>query len=121
MLMSDMNSSSTSDDWSRDSIVASWAALDDRSAVAVVAALVGVAEVLVGRVAVGDWWVEASGWSGVDWTGVGVAGGCEDDDTTSLAVADDWPSRCARALRRLAMYRFFSSGVFFTHFTFFSM
>ena len=43
MLMSDMNSSSTSDDWSRDSIVTSGAALDDLSSVAVVAALVGVA------------------------------------------------------------------------------
>ena len=48
MLMSDMNSSSTSDDCSRDSSVSSEGAPDDRRAMAVVTALVGVAEVFVG-------------------------------------------------------------------------
>ena len=85
-----------------------------------------------------DWWVEAAGWTredwtgmdwtgvdwtGVDWTGVdwtegGVAGVGVDASSIS---ADGWPSRCARALRRLAMYRFFSSGVFFTHLMLFLM
>ena len=64
MLMSDMNSSSTSDDCSRYSSVPSEGAPDDRPAVAVAAALVGVAEVIVGCGTADDWWVEAVGWSG---------------------------------------------------------
>ena len=65
MLMSDINSSSTSEDWSRDSIVTSGGA----------PGAVGMAEVLIGGgVAVDGWWVGGSGWTGVDWTEVEVAG-----------------------------------------------
>ena len=74
MLMSDINSSSTSEDWRRDSIVTSGGAPGDRPAVV---ALVGMAEVLFGiggGVAVDGWWVGDSGWTGVDWTEVEVAG-----------------------------------------------
>ena len=84
--MRDMNSSSTSNDWSRDLIVTSGAVLDDPSAVAAgVAALVGVGEV-VGCVAVDDWLVEDAGWSGMDWTEVGGTG--VDVDAESLSVGD---------------------------------
>ena len=88
--MSDMNSSSTSEDWRRDSSVTSGGALDDRFAVAVGAALVGVGEVLVGGgVAVDDWWVEAAGWSGVE-VEVGVV--CDEVDVESLAGVEGLPS-----------------------------
>ena len=55
-----MNSSSSSEDWSRDSSVTSWAALDDGSSLAAVAG------VPVGCVAEDVWWEEATGWTGVD-------------------------------------------------------
>ena len=77
--MSDMNSSSTSEDWRRDSSVTSGGASDDRLTVAVGAALVGMGEVLVGGgVAVDDWWVEATGWSSVDSTEVEVGVVCDE-------------------------------------------
>ena len=117
--MSDINSSSTSEDWSRDSIVTSGGAPGDRPAVDVAAALVGMAEVLIGGGVA--WWVGGSGWTGVDWTEVEVAGVCGEADDESLAGAGGWASRCARALRRLAMYRFFCSGVFLIHLTWSSM
>ena len=86
--MSDMNSSSTSEDWRRDSSVTSGGALDDRPAVAVGAALVGVGEVLVGGgVAVDDW------WSGVDSTEVEVGVVCDEVDVESLAGVEGLPSR----------------------------
>ena len=88
MLMRDMYSWSTSDDWSRESSVAAGAALHGRSSLAVVAALVGVAEVLVGRVAMEDWSVEDAGWTGGDWTEVGVAGVGVDADAEWLPVGD---------------------------------
>ena len=92
--MSDMNSSSTSEDWRSDSSVTSGGALDDCPAVAVGAALVGVAEVLVGGgVAVDDWWVEVAGWSGVDWTEVEVGVVCTEVDVESLAGVEGLPSR----------------------------
>ena len=113
--MSDMNSSSTSEDWRRDSSVTSGGASNDRPAVAVGAALVGVAEVLIGGgVLVDDWWVEAAGWFGVE-VEVGVV--CDEVDVKSLAGVEGLPSRSARALRRWAMYCFFSCGVFFFHLT----
>ena len=84
--MRDMYSWSTSDDWSRESSVAAGAALDGRSSLAVVAALV--AEVLVGRVAMEDWSVEDAGWTGGDWTEVGVAGVSVDTDAKWLSVGD---------------------------------
>ena len=62
-----------------------------RSGVAVLAALVGVPEVLVAGVTGGDCWSEAVGWSGVDSTVVGVAGVGEDTD--SLPVLDIFISR----------------------------
>ena len=78
-----------------------------------------------------DWWVEASGWTGMDWTGVDWTGvdwtGVDWTEGGVAGVGVDavsshgWSSRCARALRRLAMYRFFSSGVFFTHLMLFLM
>ena len=77
-----MNSSSSSEDWSRDSSVISWPALDDGSSLAAVAG------VPVGCVAEDDWWVEATGWTGVDWTVVGVAGVGVAVDAVSLAAAD---------------------------------
>ena len=55
MLMSDINSSSTSEDWSRDSILTSGGAPGDRHAVDVAAALVGMAG--GGGMAVDGWWV----------------------------------------------------------------
>ena len=85
--MSDMNSSSTSEDWRRDSSVTSGGALDDRPAVAVGAALVG-----VGGVAMDDWWVEATGWSGVEWTEVEVGVVCTEVDVKSLAGVEGLPS-----------------------------
>ena len=92
--MSDMNSSSTSEDWRRDSSVTSVGALDDRPAVAVGAVLVGVGEVLVGGgVAVDDWWVEAEGWSGVDWAEVEVGVVCTEVNAESLAGVERLPSR----------------------------
>ena len=98
MLMSDTNSSSTSDDCSRYSSVPSEGALDDCPALAVAAALVEVSEVFVGCVAVDDWWVEAVGWSGGGWTGGGWsdAGGMGvgvDGDAASLVVGDPSLSR----------------------------
>ena len=84
--MSDMNSSSTSEDWRRDSNVTSGG-----SAVAVGAALVGV--LVDGGVAVDDWLVEAAGWSGVDWTEVEVGVVCTEVDVESLAGVEGWPSR----------------------------
>ena len=86
--MSDMNSSSTSEDWRRDSSVTSGGASDDRPAVAVGAALVG-----VGGVAMDDWWVKAVGWSGVDWTEVEVGVVCDEVDVESLAGVEGLPSR----------------------------
>ena len=83
--MRDMYSWSTSDDWSRDSTDAAGAALDTRSSLAVVAALVEVAEVLVGRVAMEDSVEDAD--SG-DWTEVGVAGVGVETDTEWLPVGD---------------------------------
>ena len=74
MLISDMNSSSTSEDWSRDSIVTSEGAPGDRPAVDVAAVLVGIEVLIGGGVAVDGWWVEGSGWTDVDWTEVEVAG-----------------------------------------------
>ena len=94
--MSDMNSSSTSEeeDWRRDSSVTSGGASDDPPAMAVGAALVGVAEVLVsGGVAVDDWWVEAAGWSGVDWTEVELGVVCDEVDVESLAGVEALSSR----------------------------
>ena len=89
--MSDMNSSSTSEDWRRDSSVTSGGAPDDRLAVSVGVALVGVGEVLVGGgVAVDVWWVEAGGWSGGE-VEVGVV--CDEVDVESLAVVEGLPSR----------------------------
>ena len=76
-----MNSSSSSEDWSRDSSVTSWPALDDGSSLAAVAGMP------VGGVAEDEWWVEATGWTGVDWTVVGVAGVGVAVDAVSLAVA----------------------------------
>ena len=97
MLRRDINSSSSSEDWSKDSSVTSWPALDDGSS------LVAVAEVPVGGVAEDEWWVEAIGWTGVDWTVVGVAGVVGVAvDALSLTAADVLPSRRARALRSLA-------------------
>ena len=91
--MSDMNSSSTSEDWSRDSSVTSGGASDHCPAVAVGAALVGVWEVLVGGdMAVDDWWVEAAGWSGVDWTEVEVGVVGAEVDVESLAGVERLPS-----------------------------
>ena len=50
-----------------------WAS--DRPAMDVAAALVGMEEVLIGGgVAVDGWWVGGSGWTGVDWTEVEMAG-----------------------------------------------
>ena len=86
--MSDMNSSSTSEDWGRDSSVTSGGASDDRPAVAVGAALVG-----IGGVAMDDWWVGAAGWSGVDWTEVEVGVVCDEVDVESLAGVEGLPSR----------------------------
>ena len=85
MLMRDMNSSSTSDDSSKDSSITSGGALDDCPLVAIVVALVGAAEVFVGCVAVGDWWVKAVGWAGGEWSVMGVAGFGVDEGTESLA------------------------------------
>ena len=91
--MSDMNSSSTSEDWRRDSSVTSGGASDDCPAVAVGAALVGVGEVLVGGgVAVDDGWVKAAGWSGVDSTEVEVGVVCDEVDVESLAGVEGLPS-----------------------------
>ena len=59
-LRRDMNSSSSSEDWSRDSSVTSWPALDDGSSLA---AVVGMP---VGGAAKDVWWVEATGWTGLD-------------------------------------------------------
>ena len=39
-----------------------------------------------------DWWVEAAGWTGVDWTEAGVAGVGVDADVESSVWADGWPS-----------------------------
>ena len=112
--MRDMYSWSTSDDWSRESSVAAGAALDGRSSLVVVAALVGVAEdrsvedagwtggdwtevgvalvgvpeVLEGGVVIEDWSVEDAGWTGGDWTEVGVASVGVDADAEWLPVAD---------------------------------
>ena len=92
--MSDMNSSSTSEDWRRDSSVTSGGVSDDRPAVAIGAALVGMGEVLVGGgVAVDDWRVEAAGRSGVDWTEVEVGVVCDEVDVESLAAVEGLPSR----------------------------
>ena len=84
--MRDMYSWSTSDDWSRESSGVAGAALDTHSSLAVVAALVEVAEVLVGCVAMEDWSVEDAD-SG-DWTEVGVAGVGVDTDAEWLPVGD---------------------------------
>ena len=138
-----MNSSSNSEDWSRDSSVTFWPALDDGSS------LVAVAGVPIGCVAEDEWWVEATGWTGVDWTVVGVAGvgvavdavllavagvGVEADavslavagvgvvvDAVSLAAVDILPSRRARALRRLATCCLISSELFLIHLRWLSM
>ena len=110
-----MNSSSSSEDWSKDSSVTSWPALDDGSSLA------AVAEVPVGGVAEDEWWVEATGWTGVDWTVVGVAGVGVAVDALSLAAAVVLPSRRARALRRPAMCCLTSSGLFLIHLRWLSM
>ena len=110
-----MNSSSSSEDWSRDSSVTSWPALDDGSSLAAVAG------VPVGGVAEDEWWVEATGWTGVDWTVVGVAGVGVAVDTVSLAAVDVLPSRRARALRRPATCCLTSSGLFLIHLKWLSM
>ena len=121
-----MNSSSSSEDWSRDSSVTSWHVLDS------LAAVVGVP---VGGVAEDDWWVDAIGWTGVDWTVVGVAGvGVAVDavslavagvgvavDAVSLAAVDVLPSRRARALRSSATCCLTSSGLFLIHLRWLSM
>ena len=119
MLRREMNSSSSSQDWSSDSIVTSGPALDDCSSLAAVAV------VPVAGVAEDEWWVEVAGWTGVDWTvvgvsgvgvaGVGVAGVGVAVDAVSLAVADVLPSRRARALRRPATCCLTSSGLFLIH------
>ena len=88
MLMRDMYSWSTSDDWSRESTIADGAALDGRSSLAVVAALVGVAEVLVSRVAMEVRLVEDAGWTGGDWTEAGVAGVGVDADAEWLPAGN---------------------------------
>lgn len=94
MLMSDMNSSSTSEDWRRDSSVTSGGPPDDCPAVAIGAVLVGVEDGLVGGgVAVDDWGVEGAGWSGVDWTEVEVGVVCAEVDVESLAGVEGLPSR----------------------------
>ena len=84
--MSDMNSSSTSEDWRRDSSVTSGGASDDRPTAAVGAALVGGA-------ALDDWWVEAAGWSGVVWTEDEVKVVCAEVDVESLAGVEGLPNR----------------------------
>ena len=86
--MSDMNSSSTSKDWSRDSTVTFWGASDDCPGVSVG---VGVAEVLIGCGM--DWWVEGADWSGVDWTEVEGGVVCAEVDVESLAGVEGLPSR----------------------------
>ena len=90
--MRDMNSLSISEDWRRDSSVTSGGASDDRPAVAVGAALAGVA-LVSGGMAVDDLWVEAAGWSGVDWTEVEVGVVCAEVDVESLAGVEGLPSR----------------------------
>ena len=87
--MSDMNSSSTSEDWRRDSSVTSGGAPDDCPAVAVGAVLVGVG----GGAALDDWWVEAAGWSGVDWAEDEVKVVCDEVDVESLAGVEGLPNR----------------------------
>ena len=115
MLMRDMNSSSSSEDCSRDSSITSGPALDNGSSLA---AVVGV---LVGGVTEDEWWVEAAGWTGVDWTEVGVAGVGVDMDTVSLAAADVLPSRRARALSRPATCCLTCCGLFLIHLRWLSM
>ena len=83
--MSDMNSSSISEDWRRDSSVTSGCA------VVVGAALVEVTE--VGGVVLDDSWVEAAGLSGVDWTEVEVEVVCTEVDVESLAGVENLRSR----------------------------
>ncbi|CAI8040246.1 hypothetical protein GBAR_LOCUS22433, partial [Geodia barretti] len=96
-LMRDMNSSSTSDDSSRDSTVTSGAVSDDWSPLAVAAALVS--SVAAGE----DFWGEAA-----DSAALGEL--CFSLTTVGGWVAG-WPSFWARALRMRAMYCFFSSAV----------
>ena len=85
--MRDLNSSSTSDNSSRDSCIPSGGALGKGLSDTVVAALVGVAEVVVGCVVGEDWWLEDVGWSVGDWSEVGVAEVCADEPFHSRRVS----------------------------------
>ena len=114
--MRETNSSSTSDDSSRDSTDTSGAIQtgisDDCSSLVPVAVLKGVAETLASFVAAGeDLWGEAVGCAALEELGFSL--------TTVGCWLAGWPSFWARALRMQAMYLFFSSGVFFLHLTFF--